>query len=367
LESLLHHLDIIVVQPPGFIVPVDTEGNPIGKPVGVPIYIIFDLLSNTAAAYDLFRRPAFNIAMKDLLNSWAAYLRTPDSSKTLTDSAGGWFSEMGLAALEDDDRGKFNSTYVCPNPQQTNRGYASWDEFFTREILADARPMVSSDDPAIDASIIVSACESTVFGIQRDVQLHDQFWLKGQKYSLYDMLDRDTFGGSFAKDFIGGTAYQAFLSPADYHRWRSPVAGKIVKAVVVPGTYYAVLPDAGAEEDDPDFEPGSPYGAIIRSQPWLTQAATRALIYIDNPKVGLVCFIGVGMVEVSTCALAVRAGQQVNRGDELGMFHFGGSSHLLLFGPQAKLTFCDDIVDPNTGEVKVNTHIKVLSLLAQAS
>jgi hypothetical protein len=51
---------------------------------------------------------------------------------------------MGLAALEDDDRGKFNSTYVCPNPQQTNRGYASWDEFFTREILADARPMVSS-------------------------------------------------------------------------------------------------------------------------------------------------------------------------------------------------------------------------------
>jgi phosphatidylserine decarboxylase len=68
---------------------VDTEGNPIGQPVGVPIYIIFDLLSNTAAAYDLFRRPAFNIAMKDLLNSWAAYLRTPDSSKTLTDSAGG--------------------------------------------------------------------------------------------------------------------------------------------------------------------------------------------------------------------------------------------------------------------------------------
>ncbi|KAJ7795115.1 hypothetical protein B0H14DRAFT_3555790 [Mycena olivaceomarginata] len=48
----------------------------------------------------------------------------------------------------------------------------------------------------------------------------------------------------------------------------------------------------------------SAYGAIIRSQSWLTQSATRVIICIqaDNPKIGLVGFIGVGMAEVSTCA-----------------------------------------------------------------
>jgi phosphatidylserine decarboxylase len=81
----------------------------------------------------------------------------------------------------------------------------------------------------------------------------------------------------------------------------------------------------------------------------------------------LVGFIAVGMVEVSTCALAVRAGQRIEKGAELGSFHFGGSTHALLFGPNTNITFNDDIVDPVTGALKVNTHIKVRSALAQAS
>ncbi|KAJ7857936.1 phosphatidylserine decarboxylase-domain-containing protein [Mycena olivaceomarginata] len=199
-----------------------------------------------------------------------------------------------------EQRGDFNSTYICPKPEEMDRGFTSGDHFFTGEFQPDARPVHSSSDPAIDAGIIVSACESTVLRLDHNVQLHDQFWLKGQKYSLYDMLDRNE---TATEAFIGGTVYQAFLGPADYHRWRSPVSGTIVNEVVVP-------------EGDPDFKPGSPYGAIIRSQSWLTQSATRAIIYIqaDNPKIGLVGFIAVGMVEVSTCALAVRAGQQIEKG-----------------------------------------------------
>ncbi|KAJ7451652.1 phosphatidylserine decarboxylase [Mycena latifolia] len=365
-DSLLHMFDIILVQPPGFIIPKDDDGNPIGQPIGVPMLNILDLLSNTAAAYDLFRRPAFNVAMKNLLNSWGAYLQTPDSTKTLTNTPGGWFSDEALAALEANGRGDFDSTFVCPKPEQINRGFESWDHFFTREIQDAARPIHSSGVPAIDAGTIVSACESTVLRIEYNVQPHDQFWLKGQKYSLYDMLNRD---GPATKAFTGGTIYQAFLSPADYHRWRSPVAGKIVRADVIPGSYYAVLPDGGAEEGDPDLEPGSPYGALIRSQPWLTVAATRAIIYIqsDNPKIGLVGFIGVGMAEVSTCQLSVKAGQRVKKGAEIGMFRFGGSSHTLIFGPNVNIKFNDNIVDPVTGVVKINTHIKVLSALAQVS
>lgn len=350
-ESLLYVLDAIVVGPPKFEIVKDEHGVPIGEPVGVPIYLAFDLLSNTSAAYDLFRKDAFNAAMKELLNSWGSYLITPDSNKSLTDDEDGWFSPLALASLEE-GRGIFNQTYITPDPNAVNRGYTSWDDFFTREVQPQARPV---QEPA-NKTLIHSACESTVYRIAKNVQDHDQFWLKGQAYSLYDMLNRDD---QYANQFAGGTVYQAFLSPQDYHRWRSPVDGVIEKAVILPGTYYAVLPDAGAEPDDPDLKTGDPHGALIRSQSWITLSATRALIYIraDNPDIGLMCFIGVGMAEVSTCEVSVTDGQKVKTGDELGMFHFGGSSHALIFGPQTSITFADTVI--------IDKHLHVNSIIAQ--
>ncbi|KAK0446033.1 phosphatidylserine decarboxylase [Desarmillaria tabescens] len=357
-DQLLYLMDEIIVAPPRFYMARDDAGNIIGEPIGVPMYLLFDLLSNTGAAYDLFRKQAFNAALKDLLDAWGAYLKTPDSNKTLTDDDEGWFGTIALKSLEDKDRGEFNTTYVCPDPDAVNRGFTSWDEFFTREVQADARPVEAppADVPEDkQVTFIHSACESTVYRIQTDVKDHDQFWLKGQAYSVYDMLYGDE---DKAQSFIGGTVYQAFLSPQDYHRWRCPIDGTITRADVVPGTYYAVLPDAGAEVGDPDLQPGDPHGALIRSQAWLTHSSTRAIIYIqaDSPDIGLVAFIGVGMAEVSTCEVTVQSGQKVSTGDELGMFHFGGSSHALIFGPQVNLIF-DDVVE-------VDQHIKVNSTIA---
>ncbi|PBK70929.1 phosphatidylserine decarboxylase [Armillaria solidipes] len=359
-DCLLYWMDIIVVAPPRFYIAKDDQGNVIGEPIGVPLYLVFDLLSNTGAAYDLFRRQAFNTALKDLLDAWGAYLSDPnkDSNKTLTDEDEGWFSSVAIASLEDKGRGEFNATYVCPDPDAVNRGFTTWDHFFTREVQPQARPVIAPLVFPVDKTLIYSACESTVYRIQDGVKAHDQFWLKGQPYSVYDMLYRDEVT---AQSFVGGTVYQAFLSPQDYHRWRSPVYGTITRADVVPGTYYAVLPDAGAEVGDPDLKPGDPHGAMIRSQAWLTHSSTRAIIYIqaDDPVIGLVAFIGVGMAEVSTCTVSVQIGDKVSPGDELGMFHFGGSSHALIFGPQVKVNFAD--------HVKVDEHIKVNSIIAKAS
>ncbi|KAK0431383.1 phosphatidylserine decarboxylase [Desarmillaria tabescens] len=353
-DQLLYLLDEIIVGPPKFHIATDEAGNVIGEPIGVPMYLLFDLLSNTGAAYDLFRKQAFNVALKDLLDAWGTYLTTPDSNKSLTDDDEGWFGSVGLESLEAEGRGEFNATYVCPDPDAVNRGFTSWDHFFTREIQAQARPI---DFPE-NKTLIHSACESTVYRIRTGVKDHDQFWLKGQAYSIYDMLYRDA---AAAQSFVGGTVYQAFLSPQDYHRWRCPIDGTITRAEVVPGTYYAVIPDAGAEVGDPDLQPGDPHGALIRSQAWLTHSSTRAIIYIqaDNPVIGLVAFIGVGMAEVSTCTVSVKSGQKVSTGDELGMFHFGGSSHALIFGPQVKVTFADHVI--------VDQHLKVNSIIAQAS
>jgi phosphatidylserine decarboxylase len=59
---------------------------------------------------------------------------------------------------------------------------------------------------------------------------NDQFWLKENRYSLQDMFDAVKMGVEHIIDesFVGGTAYQGYLSPWCYHWLHSPVSGKVI-------------------------------------------------------------------------------------------------------------------------------------------
>jgi len=133
-----------------------------------------------------------------------------------------------------------------------------------------------------------------------------------------------------AQEFKGATVYQAFLSALSYHRWHSPVSGKIVKTRLIDGSYYAEALSQG-------FDPAGPN----ESQGYITQAASRALIFIqaDNPDIGLMCIMFVGMAEVSSNEITVYEGQHVQKGEQLGMFHFGGSTHCLIFKSDVQIEF----------------------------
>ncbi|WP_404840871.1 phosphatidylserine decarboxylase [Alkalilimnicola ehrlichii] len=86
-----------------------------------------------------------------------------------------------------------------------------------------------------DDAVVVNACESAPYKLAQKVRRTDKFWIKAQPYSLAHMLD----GDPLVDLFVGGTVYQAFLSALSYHRWHSPVSGRIVKTCVVDGTYYS--------------------------------------------------------------------------------------------------------------------------------
>ena len=340
-DQFLNLLDQIVESPPRFYKTRTKGGVTIGEPIGVPVYLILDLIANTSAAFELFQDQAFNRALKDLLNSFGDYLKDPlkDSNANLdANEEAGWFSPACLAVLEAGLGGlSFEKTYKLD--PKNGKKYKTWDSFFTREFINHTVRPVQHDPQSPKSRVFVNnACESTVLRFATNVQLHDNFWVKEQNYSLYDM-----FGGNepdslaeFAKNFEGGSVYQAFLGPQDYHRWHSPVKGKITKSKVFNGTYYAVLPDSGAPSYDTDLLPGDPHGALIRSQPWLSVVATRAVYIIEpDPKLNLkwVAFIAIGMAEVSTCEITKHSGE-VKAGEEIGTFRFGGSSHTLLLRPK---------------------------------
>ena len=126
-----------------------------------------------------------------------------------------------------------------------------------------------------------------------------------------DMLAFDTL----AERFVGGTIYQAFLSALSYHRWHAPISGTIKRAYVVDGTYFS----EPLFEDFTETQRADPHGECT-SQEYISAVATRAIVFIeaDNPKIGMVAFIGVGMTEVSTCDITVKDGQKVKKGDQLG-------------------------------------------------
>ena len=201
-------------------------------------------------------------------------------------------------------------------------------DFFTRQVKDSARPVASPEDD----SVIANACESKVFNISHNIKLRDKFFNKGQPYSLVDMLAHDPL----AQSFVGGTIYQAFLSALSYHRWHTPISGTVKRAFVQDGTYFSEPLFEGL--GDPSNHEIDVKGISV-AQGYLSALATRAIIVLeaDNPKIGLLAFVGIGMDEVSTCDITVKEGQHIKKGEELGMFHFGGSSHCLIFQKGVKV------------------------------
>ncbi len=285
--------------------------------VGFPINAILDWPMGTPAGTSAFLNDKVNRQLKKILSQWAIFLGSAESRYVLSDDPEkGWFGRDAKAAMP-----HFAEDFIC-NPDAPYYGFSSWDHFFTREFREGRRPVASPDDDAV----IANACESAPYRIVRKVKFTDQFWIKAQPYSLQHMMEMDPL----AEQFVDGTVYQAFLSALSYHRWHSPVSGRIVKTRLIDGSYYAEALSEG-------FDPAGPNN----SQGYITHVASRALIFIeaDNPDIGLMAVLFVGMSEVSSNEITVFEGQHVKKGDQLGMFHFGGSTHCLIFRPGVNLDF----------------------------
>lgn len=314
--------------------------------------------------------------------------QTPESAYVLENNKLGWFGQTGIhdvmavANAPYKTSMKFEDMFVC-DPSAEHYGYKSWDgkhfqplfslglfcspfppssssplisfwprsggrassakarnraferpaflqhaDFFTRQVHDKARPVASPEDD----SVIANACESKVYNIEHHVKLRDRFYAKGQPYSVLDMLAHDPL----AHKFVGGTIYQAFLSALSYHRWHSPVSGTVRRAFVQDGTYFSEpLGENAADTGSVSINAEG----IGQAQGYLSALAARAIIVIeaDNKDIGLVGFVGIGMDEVSTCDITVKEGQHIKKGEQTGMFHFGGSSHCLLFQKGVKL------------------------------
>ncbi|KAF9881502.1 phosphatidylserine decarboxylase [Colletotrichum karsti] len=361
-DDFIPILNLVMLSGPEFVRKSDPS-TAIGF-IGCPINALLDYPMGTDSGYELFLLPEVNAAIAAILNSWGKFLTTPESRGCLD----GWLSKQGREIIaEKANNGKtsynFEDLFEC-NPSWEYFGFTSWDDFFVRRFRDHVRPVEAPDhghrdkrfpDPTL---VIANACESAPLQVRTGVKLFDTFYLKGQPYSLANMLNCS----KHTSHFVGGTVYQAFLSALSYHRWHAPVSGRVIGIDSVPGTYYSenYYEGLAGAKGQGQLDPAAP----TYSQPYLSAVATRGIIYIqaDNPKIGLMAAVFIGMVEVSTCSFVVKEGQRIEKGQEIGMFHFGGSSYCMVFQPGVRL----DWIKPGPWDMDTEQNFAVRSALAVA-
>ena len=334
--------------------------------IGFPINALIDWPMATKSGYAFFSNSLVNQQFKRILDVWTEFVKSPASAYILTEETEkgqyghpllvpwlGKVAQKEVVEVAVSAKGqrkhpsdiKFEDIFQC-KPSEKAYGFTSWDDFFTRRFVEGFRPVAEKNNE----NIIINACESAPLALESGVKKSAKFWLKKMPYSLENMLDFEPE----TEQFLGGTVYQAFLSGLSFHRWHSPVNGVMKKIKIVQGAYFLQDPRIHNDPVAPNF-----------SQKFLSAVATRALMFIeaDNPKIGLMCMIAIGMAECSSCDVIVEEGARVSKGQEVGMFHHGGSTHCLLFRPETKLKFetYGQTFGFDSKNVAVNAHLaKVL-------
>ncbi len=113
-----------------------------------------------------------------------------------------------------------------PDPQ----AYVSFNDFFTRALKPDARPV----DRAADAvACPVDGAVSQAGDIRGDRLLQ----AKGIDYTAAALLGGDE---ALAREFEGGSFATIYLAPFNYHRIHMPLAGTLRRARYVGGDLFSV-------------------------------------------------------------------------------------------------------------------------------
>ena len=210
-----------------------------------------------------------------------------------------------------------------PNPQ----AYTSFNDFFTRALKPDARPI--ADAPwvcPVDGAI--SQC-GPISGDQI-------FQAKGHRYSTTALVGGDA---TLAAQFEGGEFATLYLSPRDYHRIHMPCDGRLLRMVHVPGDLFSVNPAtargvpglfARNERVVCVFE--SPHGPFVLTLVGATIVGSMATVWhgqVNPPRPGTV-----REWRYEDQAITLK------KGEEMGRFLLG-STVVMLF-PKATLRFQAD-------------------------
>jgi len=154
-----------------------------------------------------------------------------------------------------------------------------------------------------------------------DVDRAAGFYVKGSKFTLGELLGDP----KLAARFEGGSMLISRLCPSDYHRFHFPVSGIPSEPRLIGGSLYSVNPIA-----------------LRRNILYLVRNK-RFVTLMEAPEFGTVAMVEVGATNVGSIVQSFHPGQAAVKGEEKGMFSFGGSCVITLF-MKGRIALDSDIV-----------------------
>jgi len=203
--------------------------------------------------------------------------------------------------------------------------YRSFNDFFTRELKPDARPIAPGKETLaspVDGAVSQSG----------KIEQGRIFQAKGHDFTLHELVGGDP---KITEMFDDGSFATIYLSPRDYHRIHMPITGTLKKMTHVPGRLFSVSPST--TQNIPRLF--SRNERIVNL--FDTEAGPMALIMVGAIFVSSMDTVWAGTVtpksrrttsweygKKSTAAI------KLQRGQEMGRFNMG-STVILLFGKDA--------------------------------
>jgi phosphatidylserine decarboxylase len=182
--------------------------------------------------------------------------------------------------------------------------FKSFNDFFYRALKPGARPVAGGD------RVAVLPADGRHLALP-NVDAAAGFYVKGQRFDLSSFLGDADLAGKFA----GGAMIISRLCPVDYHRFHFPVTGTPGEPRLINGFLYSVSPIA-----------------LRRKLDYLWQNK-RMVTLVESPVFGQVLMCEIGATMVGSIFQSFLPGRAVAKGEEKGLFKFGGSCVITLFQP----------------------------------
>lgn len=214
--------------------------------------------------------------------------------------------------------------------RQSLSQYDSFNDFFTRELTQDARPIDDSTNGiACPADGVVSA-----LGHMNKQQI---LQAKGRDYSVAQLLANLDDGQYFAD----GSFATVYLAPSNYHRVHMPLNGRLLKTRYVPGTLFSVN-DATAQNVPDVFARNERLVCVFETTFVHGQTGRFAVVMVGAMIVAGIETVATGKIVRSNHVQELNHDIMLNKGDELGRFYLG-STAIVLMPKQAGVMWQADI------------------------
>ena len=213
--------------------------------------------------------------------------------------------------------------------RQSFNAYESFNDFFTRELKDEARPIDATDDG------IVSPADGVVsqLGQIEDAKL---LQAKGRYYEIGQLLANTDDGDYFAD----GSFATVYLAPSNYHRVHMPFDGTLTTTRYVPGALFSVNNSTAANVPD----------LFARNERLVcmfdTEYGKAAVVMVGAMIVAGIETVATGKITRTKDIQLEQHEIKLKKGDELGRFYLGSTAIVIL--PKAAKADWQESMSANT-------------------